>query len=68
VKHPVIVPKSTRKDVCISFSNTVKLTEKRVEEDYAMGHSSSRRRVLLEEPVEKFLAFFENKGSLPFSQ
>jgi hypothetical protein len=25
----------------ISFSNTVKLTDRRVEEDYAMGHSSS---------------------------
>jgi hypothetical protein len=61
----VIVSKSTRRGVYISFSNTTKLTDRRVDVDYAMGHSSSRpywrslwNRVLFEEPVEKSFAFF----------
>lgn len=38
----VIVPKSTRRGIYISLSDAVKLTGRRVDVDYAMGHSSSR--------------------------
>ena len=61
----VIIPKSTRRGSYISFSNRVKLTDRRVDVDYAMGHSLSRpywrsvwSRVLLRNQSRNSSCFF----------